>query len=59
LSETPQEKKDGAKKADCLVLIIPFDPNSDPLILSLDEYERFKRLPDITKANRKRGKDDL
>ena len=57
--KTEEEKKDKKNPAG-LLLVIPFNSTSDLLIMSLEEYEKFKRRGEITRKNRqKKGKDDL
>jgi len=45
---------------DRLVLVIPSNATSDLLIMSFEEYQKFKRRGDITRENRKKkGLEDL
>jgi hypothetical protein len=55
VSKVPQQEKGSERKHDGLVLVVQFE-----LIMSLDEFEKFKRRGGITKASwMKNGKEDL
>ena len=62
MAEFQHGNKKGEEKQepDGLVMVVPFNSTSDLLIMSLKEYQKFKRRGDITRKNRrKKGREDL